>query len=76
MTFKPKANMAAFFQQLLQCRGDVWFITTEGDQLNLKSTLSQFIFVAAHVGQMQPPVGVVHLDDPNDLPLLQNYLQP
>ena len=39
-------NIDAFFHVIDQCRGDVFLVTGEGDRLNLKSKLSQFVSLA------------------------------
>ena len=36
-------NIDAFFHVIDQCRGDVFLVTGEGDRLNLKSKLAQFV---------------------------------
>ena len=39
-------NIDAFFHVIDQCRGDVLLVTGEGDRLNLKSKLSQYVSLA------------------------------
>ena len=39
-------NIDAFFHVIDQCRGDVFLVTGEGDRLNLKSKLSQYVSLA------------------------------
>ena len=40
------ADLFSFLSAVKQCRQDVLFKTAEGDVLNLKSTLSQYLFAA------------------------------
>lgn len=40
------ADLFQFLNAVKQCRQDVLFKTAEGDVLNLKSTLSQYLFAA------------------------------
>lgn len=39
-------DVDAFFKVIEQCKGTVELITDEGDRLNLKSKLSQYLIVA------------------------------
>lgn len=43
MKIKNINNPKRFFEVLNECRGRVELITSEGDRLNLKSTLCQYI---------------------------------
>lgn len=37
-------DMVEFMKAVHKCTGDVYFVSGEGDRLNLKSALSQFLF--------------------------------
>lgn len=43
---KPEADLNRFIRSIADCQDDVLFTTREGDILNLKSTLSTYIFAA------------------------------
>lgn len=43
---KPEADLNRFIRCIADCRDDVLFTTREGDILNLKSTLSTYVFAA------------------------------
>lgn len=43
---KPEADLNRFIRCIASCRDDVLFTTREGDILNLKSTLSTYVFAA------------------------------
>ena len=45
MRLKEGIDLAAFVRRVKECKGDVFLETEEGDQLNLKSALSQYVFV-------------------------------
>lgn len=75
MKLKTGVNISHFLLAVQSCRGDVNFITPEGDNLNLKSALSQFVFAAVIAGQLETLQGEIQLQDAQDLPLLQGYLQ-
>lgn len=46
MRIDPNAQIAHFLQTVISCKGEVIYQTTEGDRLNLKSQLCQYIFAA------------------------------
>lgn len=46
MTLTSHTDFAAFLEAVQQCHGEVLFCTQEGDKLNLKSTLSTYLFAA------------------------------
>lgn len=45
MYLKPTVDVKAFLNKVSFCEGDVFFSTSEGDFINLKSELSRYIFV-------------------------------
>ena len=45
MRLKEGLDLVAFVRRVKECKGDVFLETEEGDQLNLKSALSQYVFV-------------------------------
>lgn len=63
-----------FFELLKDCKGKVELVTSEGDRLNLKSTLCQYIALT----QMFKDAQIEELDlivsEPEDMSLLLNYL--
>lgn len=44
MRLKKNCDLLSFLRTVKNCESDVYFYTQEGDQLNLKSTLSQYLF--------------------------------
>ncbi len=46
MQLMEEADLFSFLSAVKQCKQDVFFKTAEGDVLNLKSTLSQYLFAA------------------------------
>ena len=46
MRLKERIDLVALIRKVKECEGDVFLETEEGDQLNLKSALSQYVFVA------------------------------
>ena len=74
MRLRKDANLSAFLMAAKVCEGEVFFITTEGDQLNLKSTLSQFVFAVATNTSALPLDGKVLCEADSDYLLLTDYL--
>lgn len=73
MKLNPNINVPSFLQTVQTCIGEVHFITGEGDHLNLKSTLSQFVFAAVIAGKLQDMDCWITVSDPQDAILLQDY---
>ena len=74
MKLNPTVNIPHFLNAVYACRGDVYFTTPDGDSLNLKSALSQFVFAAVIAGQLKDLHGDIQLQDQRDLPILEEYL--
>ena len=74
MKLNPNANIPHFLQTVQSCRGDVHYLTPEGDDLNLKSALAQFLFAAVVAGQLEELPGEISLQEPDDQSVLQRYL--
>lgn len=45
MKLKKDINLVDFLEQVQKCKHDVYMETVEEDKLNLKSVLSQYLFV-------------------------------
>lgn len=44
MRLKDNCDIVAFLDAAQNCASDVFLVTKEGDRLNLKSTLSRYVF--------------------------------
>lgn len=44
MILKNKSDASEFVRMAERCKGEVYFEDSQGDRLNLKSTLAQFVF--------------------------------
>ena len=51
MKIKNITNVETFLEVVNQCEGDVTLTSIYGDKFNLKSTLTQYVAVAALVGE-------------------------
>jgi hypothetical protein len=74
MKIKNIKDVNRFLEVVLSCKGKVELVTEDGDSLNLKSKLCQYValsemFTEAKIDDIEI---VVH--DPEDLELLMGYL--
>lgn len=76
MKLNPNVNVPSFLKAVLACSGEVYFITPEGDRINLKSTLSQYMFAAAISERLQYRDAGIFLQKPEDAVLLQDFCSP
>lgn len=74
MKLKENADLPAFLRQVKKCGGDVFLETQEGDSLNLKSTLSQYIFVSLGTGNTLISNSIITCNLTGDLHILEDYL--
>lgn len=74
MKLKKDLNLEQFFQAVRRCKGQVWFRTPEEDCLNLKSQLSQYVFIAAYLEYSLTLNGIVACELEEDLELLADFL--
>lgn len=72
--FRKNISYQAFFADVQSCRGTVYFMTDAGDQLNMKTTLSQLLFTAKIADFEEPMIGKIHCSEERDYELLKNYL--
>jgi hypothetical protein len=74
MKIKNITQPQKFFEMLQNCKGKVELVTSEGDRLNLKSTLCQYIMLTQMFSEAK--IGEIELlvSEPEDLSLLLNYL--
>lgn len=75
MTIKLDMDINAFADAVRKCRGEVRYITGDGDRLNLKSILSLYLFSCIANNQDFALQGKVICQDKNDYTLLGDYLQ-
>lgn len=76
MKLKPTINIPAFLKAVQSCRSNVRFTTAEGDELNLKSTLSQLVFAAVCTDELRGLACSIQIEDPQDKAMLAEYLTP
>ncbi|MEX1307959.1 MAG: polya polymerase [Eubacteriales bacterium] len=74
MKIKNISEPKKFFEVLEQCKGNVELVTSEGDRLNLKSTLCQYIALTQMFKDAKIDEVELIVSEPEDLNLLLNYL--
>ncbi len=71
---KDQTPNAAFLQRVKECKGEVLFLTEEGDKLNLKSALSQFVFAASYLKPEIVRDAVIVCTEEGDYRILADFL--
>ncbi len=74
MKLKDQISIPVFLQAIQECEADVLFVTLEGDRLNLKSTLSQFVFTAVIAGSLKQLEGNIELQQSSDVVFLNEFI--
>lgn len=75
MKLKKTANPAEFIRAAKKCGHDLYFETEEGDRLNLKSTLSDYIFAASAVDRDFLERGEIVCEDEEDYKVIADYIE-
>ena len=68
-------DLAAFFTVVSNCQGEVLFLSREGDRMNLKSALCQYLFTSAYLQKDIKPEGQIVCDLPEDADRLAPFLK-
>ena len=63
-----------FFEVVNQCKGTVELVTKEGDRLNLKSKLSQYVSMANIFSNGEIPELEIIAYEPEDIGKLVNFM--
>ncbi|MDD3920394.1 MAG: polya polymerase [Eubacteriales bacterium] len=74
MKIKNINNPKRFFEVLNECRGRVELITSEGDRLNLKSTLCQYIALTQMFKEARIDDVELIVSEPDDFNRLLEFL--
>ena len=69
------ANPGRFFEALNKTKGSVELVTDEGDRLNLKSKLCQYIALTQMFTDGKIESVDIILSEPDDLAILSPYLK-
>ena len=74
MYIKDIMEPQRFFQAVSQCAGRVELVSSEGDRLNLKSTLCQYIALTQMFKDERIQEMELVVSDPKDYEKLRRYL--
>ncbi len=74
MKIKNITQPQKFFEMLQKTKGKVELVTSEGDRLNLKSTLCQYIMLTQLFSEAKIDEIELLVSEPEDLNLLLDYL--
>ena len=74
MKIQNITDINKFFEVIQKCKGRVELVTSEGDRLNLKSKLCQYIMLTKMFSEAK--IGEIELlvSEPEDINLLLEYL--
>lgn len=68
------SNIEGFFQVVDQCKGRVELVTGEGDRLNLKSKLCQYVSLANIFSNGEIPELEIIAHEPEDVSRLLGFM--
>lgn len=74
MRLKNSFSPIDFLNQIKKCKSDVSFQTTEGDNLNLKSLLSEYIFLSLTSSSDILQNGQVICESDEDYKILEDFI--
>ncbi len=75
MKFKKDIDLLQFMKYIPRCRGEVYFNSAEGDHLNLKSVLSQYLFASVCGDRSFLEQGSVECEQECDYRYLREFLK-
>ena len=75
MKLREDTDLIGFIKTIKKCRQDVFFCTTEGDRLNLKSTLTQYLFSTLSSNGEFLQSGNIECGESSDYQMLETYLR-
>ena len=75
MRLKENTDLIGFIKTIKKCRQNVFFCTSEGDRLNLKSTLSQYLFSVLPGNKELLQNGKIECQELSDYQMLEDYLR-
>ena len=67
-------DIEGFFKMIDSCKGRVELVTGEGDRLNLKSKLSQFVSLAEIFNEEEIPELEIIASDKGDFEKIANFI--
>jgi len=74
MKIKNITDTQKFFNVLCNCKGSVELVTSQGDRINLKSTLCQYIALTEMFSDPKIDEVEIICSEPEDVQMLLDYL--
>ncbi len=68
------SDVNRFFEIVDSCKGKVELVTGEGDRLNLKSKLCQYVSLASVFANAEIPEMEILAEEPEDMEKLVDYM--
>lgn len=77
MKLKTTISIVNFLKDVQRCRGDVFFRTADGEMLNLKAQLANYVFLAMVSAEDLSliRIGEILCERTQDYALLEQYLE-
>ncbi|WP_302419719.1 polya polymerase [Blautia marasmi] len=75
MKLKESIDLVNFLRQVQKCKGEIYLETEDGDKLNLKSTLSQYVCVVLAENKDILRNSEITIATDEDIEVLSCYLQ-
>ncbi len=67
-------DVERFFNTVDRCKGEIELLTSEGDRLNLRSKLCQYVSLSSIFSEAKIDEITLAVSDPSDVELLLQYL--
>lgn len=74
MKFCSDTDFSKFIKTVQKCKKDVFFVSSAGDRLNLKSELSKFLFSAIKNNAEIMQGGIIECESDADMALLKDFI--
>lgn len=74
MKIKNIKDVNRFFEVLDKCKGKVELVTSEGDRLNMRSKLCQYVALSKIFSEAKIDEIELIISEPEDITLLMDYL--
>ena len=75
MKLRTDIDLIDFFKTVQQCPGNVLYCTDEGDRLDLKSVLSQYVLSAVSMKREALDLGQIVCDCPEAMAALAGFVR-
>lgn len=74
MTLENVSNIEGLFEVINECKGKVELVSDEGDRINLKSKLSQYLAIAGAFSNGYIRSLNLEIEDPEDSAKIFNFI--